>query len=143
MSKTIPARKDVPAKDKWDLSSIFNSDSEWESALTALPALNEKVTAFKGKLGDGPDTLLAALCAYKDALLKMECVYHYASLQHEADEDGNQIRPSDGQPGHQGILWSQCCWHPQGQRRQKPDWCVGTYSSICQLSVGMSGRHGI
>ena len=87
MTKTIPARKDVPAKDKWDLSSIFNSDSEWESALTALPALNEKVTAFKGKLGDGPDTLLAALCAYKDALLKMECVYHYASLQHEADED--------------------------------------------------------
>ncbi len=87
MAKTIPARKDVPAKDKWDLSSIFNSDSEWEAALTALPALNEKVAAYKGKLGDGPDTLLAALSAYKDALLKMECVYHYASLQHEADED--------------------------------------------------------
>ncbi len=87
MAKTIPARKDVPAKDKWDLSSIFNSDSEWEAALTALPALNEKVAAYKGKLGDGPDTLLAALGAYKDALLKMECVYHYASLQHEADED--------------------------------------------------------
>ena len=87
MSKTIPARKDVPAKDKWDLSSIFNSDSEWEEALKALPALNEKVTVFKGRFAQNPETLLNALKAYKDALLKMECVYHYASLQHEADED--------------------------------------------------------
>ena len=87
MAKTIPARKDVPAKDKWDLSSIFNSDSEWETALSELDGLNQAVTAFKGKLASGPDTLLSALKAYRDALLKMECVYHYASLQHEADED--------------------------------------------------------
>ena len=87
MAKTIPARKDVPAKDKWDLSSIFNSDTEWEAALSELDGLNQAVTAFKGKLASGPDTLLSALKAYRDALLKMECVYHYASLQHEADED--------------------------------------------------------
>ena len=87
MSKTIPARKDVPAKDKWDLSSIFTSDSEWEAALKELPVLNEKVTAFKGRFAQDPDTLLNALKAYQEALLKMECVYHYASLQHEADED--------------------------------------------------------
>ena len=87
MAKTIPARKDVPAKDKWDLSSIFNSDTEWEAALSELDGLNQAVTAFKGKLAQGPDTLLSALKAYRDALLKMECVYHYASLQHEADED--------------------------------------------------------
>ena len=87
MAKKIPARKDVPAKDKWDLSSIFNSDTEWEAALSELDGLNQAVTAFKGKLTSGPDTLLSALKAYRDALLKMECVYHYASLQHEADED--------------------------------------------------------
>ncbi|MBO4533488.1 MAG: oligoendopeptidase F [Treponema sp.] len=87
MSKTIPARKDVPAKDKWDLSSIFKSDSEWEAALKGLPELTKKVAAFKGKLAQGPDTLLSALKAYQDALLSMECIYHYASLEHEADED--------------------------------------------------------
>ena len=87
MAKTIPARKEVPAKDKWDLSSIFNSDKEWESALAELDDLNKAVTAFKGKLGSDADTLLNALKAYEKALLKMECVYHYASLQHEADED--------------------------------------------------------
>ena len=87
MNKTIPARKDVPAKDKWDLSSIFTSDSEWEEALKQLPSLNKKVLEYKGRLGSGPDTLLDALNQYKAALLQMECVYHYASLQHEADED--------------------------------------------------------
>ena len=87
MAKTIPARKDVAPADKWDLSSIFNSDSQWETALAELDGLNQEVTAYKGKLGSGPDTLLAALKAYEKALLKMECVYHYASLQHEADED--------------------------------------------------------
>ena len=87
MAKTIPARKDVASKDKWDLSSIFKSDTEWEAALAELEGLNQAVTAFKGKLGSGPDTLLSALKAYEKALLKMECVYHYASLQHEADED--------------------------------------------------------
>ena len=87
MSKTIPSRKDVPAKDKWDLSSIFNSDSEWEEALESLPELTKAAAAFKGTLAQSPEQLLAALKAYKDALLQMECVYHYASLQHEADED--------------------------------------------------------
>lgn len=87
MAKTIPARKEVPAKDKWDLSSIFNSDKEWEAALAELAALNQTVTAFKGKLGQSAESLLAALKAYEKALLKLECVYHYASLQHEADED--------------------------------------------------------
>ena len=87
MAKTIPARKDVASKNKWDLSSIFKSDTEWEVALAELEGLNQAVTAFKGKLGSGPDTLLSTLKAYEKAQLKMECVYHYASLQHEADED--------------------------------------------------------
>ena len=26
----IPARKDVPESDKWNLTSIFKSDSDWE-----------------------------------------------------------------------------------------------------------------
>ena len=33
MAKTIPARKDVPAKDKWNLSSIYKSDEQWEQEI--------------------------------------------------------------------------------------------------------------
>ena len=87
MSKTIPHRKDVNPKDKWDLSSIYKSVEEWEKGLAELPGMNEAVVAFKGKLGESSGSLLNALKAYENALLQMETVYHYASLEHEADED--------------------------------------------------------
>ena len=89
-SKTIPARKDVPAKDKWDLSSIYKSDEEWEEALKALPELTKKAAAYKGRFGESADTLLAALKELEAANLAMETVYHYASLQHEADDDDSK-----------------------------------------------------
>ena len=87
MSKTIPARKDVNQKDKWDLSSIYKSVEEWEKALAGLSGMTEGVVAFKGKLGESSGSLLEGLKAYESVLLQMESVYHYASLEHEADED--------------------------------------------------------
>ena len=69
---TIPARKDVPAKDKWNLSSIFKSDEEWEAALKEIPALTQKVVEFKGKLGDSAQSLLGALKALEAVDIKME-----------------------------------------------------------------------
>ncbi len=95
-AKTIPARKDVPAKDKWDLSSIYKSDDEWEAALKALPVLTKKAAAYKGRLGESAITLLAALKELEAANLAMETVYHYASLQHEADEDDPKATDRDG-----------------------------------------------
>lgn len=97
MSKnTIPLRKDVPAKDKWDLSSIYKSDDDWEAALKEVSVLTEKVAAYKGRLGESAETLLEALKALEEAELKMETVYHYASLQHEADEDDSTATDRDG-----------------------------------------------
>lgn len=95
-AKTIPARKDLPAKDKWNLSSIYKSDSDWEAALKSLPELTKTAAGFKGRLGESAETLLAALKALEKANLVMETVYHYASLQHEADEDDTQATDRDG-----------------------------------------------
>lgn len=90
MSNKIPLRSEVPETDKWDLSSIYKSNLEWENALSEIPVLTEKVVQFKGKLGSCPETFLSALKAFEQAELKMETVYHYASLQHEADEDDSE-----------------------------------------------------
>lgn len=92
----IPQRKDVPAKDKWNLSSIFKSDDEWEQALKEIPALSTKVAAYKGRLGESSATLLEALKALEAAELKLETVYHYASLQHKADEDDTTATDREG-----------------------------------------------
>lgn len=96
MSTKIPNRSEVPESDKWNLSSIYKSNDEWEAALKELPALTEKVVSFKGKLSSSSKTLLEALKALEAAELKMETVYHYASLQHEADEDDSQATDRDG-----------------------------------------------
>ena len=44
MSKThIPLRKDIPAKDKWDLSTLFKSDDDWEKSLTSILPMAEEI----------------------------------------------------------------------------------------------------
>lgn len=96
MSNKIPLRSEVPETDKWDLSSIYKSNLEWENALSEIPVLTEKVVQFKGKLGSCPETFLSALKAFEQAELKMETVYHYASLQHEADEDDSEATDREG-----------------------------------------------
>lgn len=96
MSTKIPNRSEVPESDKWNLSSIYKSNDEWEAALKELPALTEKVVSFKGKLSSSSKTLLEALKALEAAELKMETVYHYASLQHEADENDSLATDRDG-----------------------------------------------
>ena len=87
MAKTIPARKDVPAKDKWNLSSIYKSDEQWEEEIKKIPEFTKQVLQFKGKLAESSDSLLNALKALEKEMLVIENVYHYAALQHDADQD--------------------------------------------------------
>ena len=96
MNSKIPTRDEVEEKNKWDLSSIYKSDDEWEEALKTLPELTKKVAEFKGKLGSSAETLLEALKALEKAELQMETVYHYASLQHHANEDDSVATDREG-----------------------------------------------
>lgn len=87
MSKeTIPSRKDVPAEDKWDLSTLYKSDSEWEKDLASIPVATEKLVSFKGRLGESKSVFLEALHADEELDMLIENVYHYASLLNEADQ---------------------------------------------------------
>ena len=47
-------------------------------------------------MGESDKTLLEALKAYEQAQLKMETVYHYASLIHEANEDDSAATDKNG-----------------------------------------------
>lgn len=93
---TIPNRKDVPASDKWDLSSIYKDNNQWEQELSKIPALTEKTCAFRGKLSQSKEVFLDALKAYEELNLQMETVFHYVSLQHEADEDDSEAHDRYG-----------------------------------------------
>ena len=84
--ESIPLRKDVPAKDKWDLSTIYKSDEDWEADFQAIPKATERLVSFKGRLGESRDTFLQALKADEALDMLIENVYHYANLLNEGDQ---------------------------------------------------------
>ena len=59
MPKTLrlPPRSKVPAADTWDLSSLCESDEQWEKLFTKLDKLIPGYEKFRGKLGDGAKVL--------------------------------------------------------------------------------------
>ncbi|WP_059369665.1 oligoendopeptidase F [Treponema endosymbiont of Eucomonympha sp.] len=81
----IPERDGVPPSDKWNLASLFSSDGEWEQALSALPALAGRVSAFKGTLAGSKERLLGALAASCELDERAENVGCYASLLNAGD----------------------------------------------------------
>ena len=93
---TIPSRDQIPAKDKWDLTSIFENDEAWEKALAEIAGYGQRMKEFKGKLGISPNILIAALKTLEEAELKIETVYHYASLQHSANEEDSSAADKEG-----------------------------------------------
>ena len=57
----IPTRNEIPQNDKWDLSQLFKSDTEWEAELEKIQPLSLEIEAFKGKLGESAENLWAAI----------------------------------------------------------------------------------
>lgn len=61
IEKKLPARRDVPSADTWDLASLFASDAEWETALAEWETTIAGFEAFRGTLGAAPERLAACL----------------------------------------------------------------------------------
>jgi len=92
----IPERKDVKERDKWNLSTLYKSDEEWEKDLKKIPELIKNFTSFKGKLDSSSENLLSALKAYEQLYKTLETVYCYASLVHTADESDSAAQDKEG-----------------------------------------------
>ena len=78
--KKIPLRKDIPASDKWDLTTLFKTDGDWEKALKQISADAAALEAYKGKLGESAETLRDALKVYERLQQNDELVGSYAFL---------------------------------------------------------------
>ena len=46
----IPARADVPEKDKWAIQDLFATDDDWRAALAKAKEFIPRITAFRGRL---------------------------------------------------------------------------------------------
>ena len=85
MSKPIRKRSAVAAEFTWDLTDIFPSDEAWRAEYEALKPYAEAVAAYRGRLGESAETLLAYFRLDDELNVRVGRLYGYANCK--ADED--------------------------------------------------------
>jgi len=93
----IPIRAEIPESDKWDLTHLFVDVGKWQEDFAWLQREYPKLQEWKGKLGESAQALAAVLEFEKSLELKMERLYHYASLQVAEDSANNEYLVRIGQ----------------------------------------------
>jgi oligoendopeptidase F len=102
--RRLPARRDVPVGDTWDLSSLFSSDAEWEQALAAWERRIPGFADFAGTLGVSADRL--AECLEFDLALDREGdrLGTYAHLRASEDQSAAEAQRMTGRFQHVATL---------------------------------------
>jgi oligoendopeptidase F len=93
----VPTRADIPESDKWDLTHLFADVSKWQEDFARLQREYPTLEQWKNRVGESPQTLAAVLEFEKSLELKIERVYHYASLQVAEDGTNNGYLARIGQ----------------------------------------------
>ncbi|ASK60847.1 oligoendopeptidase F [Virgibacillus phasianinus] len=78
-------RNEVPVENTWDLTDLFASQSDWETALKEIQQNVINVTQYKGQLGTSATVLADCLTALEQFEKKVIHVATYASLRASAD----------------------------------------------------------
>ena len=83
--RPIPARSEVPEESTWNLKDVFESDEAWQAEYEAFKAVPEQIEAFRGRLGESAETLLAYFRLDDELNVRVGQLYGYANCK--ADED--------------------------------------------------------
>lgn len=88
-TKTLPRRDQVAAADTWDLASLFADDAAWEAAFRKWERRIGGYEKFRGRLGESPQSLAAALRF--DTLFDRagEALGNYAFLKSAEDQSNS------------------------------------------------------
>lgn len=88
-NNALPKREEIDGKYKWKLEDIYDNDELWEGDFKKVRLLSSDVAAFKGKLGESPDTLLKCLKLCDDMLSLNDKLFVYARMR----RDENNANP--------------------------------------------------
>jgi len=89
---TLPDRKDVPAEDTWDLSSLYESHQQWEGDFAKLQSMIPGFDQYRGKLGSSVETLFEALQYDSDFDRLAERLGTYAFLKTTEDQGNSDFQ---------------------------------------------------
>jgi oligoendopeptidase F len=80
-----PPRNKVEKQRTWNAESVFASARAWESELRAILGELDSVKGFQGRLGESGETLLEALAAREQLVVRAQRVYMYAAFAQAVD----------------------------------------------------------
>src|SRR5205807_453048 len=92
-----PTRADISDSDKWNLTHLFADVGKWQEDFAWLQQTYPKRQGWKGRVGESAQTLAEVLEFEKSLDLKIERIYHYASLQLAEDSTNNEFLARIGQ----------------------------------------------
>ncbi|MFN2475766.1 MAG: oligoendopeptidase F [Chthoniobacterales bacterium] len=95
--QTTPTRDEFPETDKWDLTQLFSDVGKWEEDVAWITSTYPRIAGWKGRVGASAATLAELLEFEKELDLKIERVYHYASLQLAEDSAKDEYLSRGGQ----------------------------------------------
>ena len=81
----LKTRAQVAPEHKWNLTTIFKSDTIWQECFDQFAIDFEKMKAYEGKLGDSAENLF--ICLDEDCKLEVTChqLFVYAHLKKDED----------------------------------------------------------
>ena len=93
----VPTRAEISDSDKWDLSHLFTNVGKWQEDFAWLQGSYPRIKDWKGKLGHSAKDLAECLEFEKTLDLKIERLYHFASLQLAEDSANTEYLARVGQ----------------------------------------------
>ncbi|HST29419.1 MAG TPA: oligoendopeptidase F [Chthoniobacterales bacterium] len=93
----VPTRAEILDSDKWDLSHLFADVGKWQEDFAWLQRTYPQIKDWKAKLGQSAKNLAECLEFEKTLDLKIERLYHFASLQSAEDSANTEYLGRIGQ----------------------------------------------
>ena len=97
MTAKVLTRADLPESDKWDLTHLFTDVDKWTEDFAWLQRTYSKIADWKGCLGKSASGFAHCLEFEKSLDLKIERLFHYASLQLSEDSANPEYLARMGQ----------------------------------------------
>ena len=85
MAKQLPKRSEVAIEDTWDLSSLFQSDKDWQTEFEQLEQDIDRLKEYRGHLQDSASVLLGVLEYSSKLDQRFENLLVYAQQKFDTD----------------------------------------------------------
>ena len=96
-ASAVPIRTEIPESDKWDLTHLFANIDKWREDFAWVRQTFPRLKEWRGKLDQSAKSLADFLEFEKSIDLKLERLYHFASLQLAEDSANNEYLARVGQ----------------------------------------------